>query len=129
MIHSHITSAIISCAYKVHQAFGPGLLESAYQRGLIIALRKEKLKVEGELAVDIEFESNRISNAFKIDLLVEDCIVVELKSVQQFSPVHFKQLLTYLKLGNYPVGLLINFHQEHLKNGVRRIDNKMFRPL
>lgn len=108
----------------VHKSIGPGLLESVYQECLRAELEDMGLRVEGEVAVPVIYRGKQISlEGFRIDLLIEDTVVVELKSVEQVKPVHKKQLLTYLRLTGKPVGLLINFNEVLLKNGITRVAN------
>ena len=118
-----VTGEVIDTAYRLHTGLGPGLLETAYEPLMAILLARRGLKVERQHSVAIEFEAIRLDRAFVIDLLVEDRIVVELKSVEAFARVHFKQVLTYLRLMKLPVGLLINFGAPTLKEGIKRIVN------
>ena len=121
---NQLSSQIISAAITVHRELGPGLLESVYQACMIIELKKIGKKVEAEVPVSVNYRDRKIHDAgFKLDLLVEDCIIVELKSVEKLQPVHHKQLLTYLRLANKELGLLINFNEFLLKDGVSRIIN------
>lgn len=118
-----ITYDIISCAYEVHKVLGPGLLESVYQKALIHELKLNGFKVESEIKVDIDYKGINIGNDLRLDILVNDSIVLELKSVETILPVHKKQLLTYLKLLDLQLGLLINFNTNLLKEGITRIVN------
>ena len=119
-----LTKKIIGIAIEVHRELGPGLLESVYQRCLAIALREAGLKVEEEKPVPICFRGQQITdNGYRLDLLVEDTVVLELKSVAVLVDVNMKQLLTYLRLMRKPVGLLMNFNEVVLKNGIKRIIN------
>jgi len=118
-----ISEVIIGCAIKVHRTLGPGLLESAYQECLLYELEKLGLKVEKEKPMPIVYEEVKLDHGYRIDLLVEDRVVVELKTVDQFNEVHTAQVLTYLKLGNYKLGLLINFNVKLLKDGIKRFIN------
>lgn len=121
---NEISAAVIKAAIKVHTELGPGLLESVYQTCLEIELKTMGLKVEAQKPVEIIYAGQRITDeGFRIDLLVEDQLIVELKSVEEVSRVHKKQLLTYLKLARKPLGLLINFNMELLKEGLTRIAN------
>jgi len=123
---NEITSKIINAAITVHSQLGPGLLESVYQECLCIELQEMGLKVQGEVSVPVVYKGKEIiQDGFRIDLLVEDEIVVELKSVEEVKPVHKKQLLTYLRLAGKAVGLLINFNEVMLKNGITRIINNI----
>lgn len=120
-----ITSQIIGAAIKVHRELGPGLLESVYHECMIIELKKLGLKVESELPVKIVYDGQDITeDGLRIDLLVEDTVVVELKSVEEIKPVYAKQLLTYLRLCKKKIGLLINFNVNQLKDGLVRVINE-----
>lgn len=123
MIDNELSKKIIGAAIEVHKALGPGLLESAYQECLLFELKSKRLKVEKELSLPIVYKDIKLDHGYRIDLLVENKIVIELKTVEAFTDVHFAQILTYLKLGNYSLGLLINFHTKLLKNGIKRFIN------
>jgi len=115
-----LTSLIIGKAIEVHRHLGPGLLESAYQECLYYELANEGLKVEKEKALPIIYKDIKLDHGYRIDLLVENKIVIELKTVESFTDVHTAQILTYMKLGEFDLGLLINFHVKLLKNGIKR---------
>ncbi len=114
-----ITGQIIGAAMRVHSALGPGLLENAYRACPAHELRKAGLKVESELELPVVYDGVRINLGYRLDL-VQDCVIVELKSVEVILPVHQAQLISYLKLTNKQVGLLINFKVDRLKSGIRR---------
>lgn len=118
-----ITATIIDAAIEVHRRLGPGLLESVYQAVLAHELRKRGLRVEVERPIPVEWDDVRLEVGFRADLIVEDAIVVELKSCEVVAPVHKKVLLTYLRLADKRVGLLINFGAELLKDGIHRVVN------
>ena len=118
-----ITSHIVDAALQIHRDLGPGLLESVYEAILARELVTRGLLVERQKAIDFEYRGEKYQEGFRIDLLVEHDVVVELKSVEHISMVHTKQLLTYLKLLNAPVGLLINFGGATLKEGLKRVVN------
>lgn len=120
---NEITGDILDSAIKVHQKFGPGLLESVYEKILAIEVEKRGHRVECQKALPIRYEDRLIPDAFRMDLLVDGLVVVELKSTAQMSPVYFKQLRTYLVLSGLQVGLLINFGMNTLKEGFKRIVN------
>lgn len=120
-----ISGTIVNAAFHIHSALGPGLLESVYEVVLAHELGKRGLKVERQKPVPIEFEGIRFDEGFRVDLIVENCIIVELKSVEQLSPVHSKQVLTYLRLLDFRLGLLINFGAPVIKDGIRRIVNRL----
>jgi len=121
---NHLSSLIIKAAINVHKELGPGLLESVYQRCMVIDLENTGLRVQSEVPVPIFYKDRKIhDDGFRIDLLIDDMIVVELKSVSQVQNVHKKQLLTYLRLAKKPLGLLVNFNEVLLKDGITRIIN------
>jgi GxxExxY protein len=119
-----ITEKIIKAAIAVHQELGPGLLESVYQTCLVLVLKEYGLNIRMEVPIPVVFR-NRIVNdqGFRLDILVEDKIVLELKSVEKIQSVHIKQLLTYLRLADKPLGLLMNFNESLMKNGITRVAN------
>ncbi len=119
-----ITKEIIDSAIKIHKILGPGLLESVYERILLHELNQRKLQAVNQKSISFEYEGILIQNGFKIDLLVEDCVIVEIKSVEKTMPVHSKQVHTYLKLMNLKVGLLLNFGANLMKEGIFRIVNQ-----
>lgn len=118
-----ITGAIIDSAMRVHTVLGPGMLESVYERCLRHELIKRGLRVESQVWLPVIYDGEQIEGSYKIDLLVEDEVVVELKVVEQVLEVHKAQLLSYLKLADKRVGLLINFNVVHLRDGIRRLVN------
>jgi GxxExxY protein len=122
-----ITGDVLDVALRLHRELGPGLLESAYEALLAARLEQLGYKVGRQQAIAVEFEGVRIEAAFRADLLVEERLLVEIKSVERLLPVHSKQLLTYLRLMKQPVGLLINFGGATLKEGVKRVVND-YRP-
>lgn len=120
-----ITEAIIGAAISVHRELGPGLLESTYEACLDYELRQPGLKVERQKALPIAYKEVRLDCGYRLDLLVEDKVIVELKSARQVDPVHEAQLLSYLKLSGCKVGLLINFNVRLLKDGIKRMVNNL----
>ncbi len=124
MKDNEITKVIIGAAIEVHKALGSGLLESAYQECLFFELQNKGLKVRKEIALPIVYKDVKLDHGYRIDLLVEEKIVLELKTLERFTDVHFAQILTYLKLGDFNLGLLNNFHTSLLKNGIKRFINK-----
>ena len=121
---NELTEKIIGVAIKVHKELGPGLLEKVYQRCLKIALEEEGLYVDSEVPVEVIFHGKKVADeALRIDLLVENQIVLELKSASKLTDLYQKQLGTYLKLAKKPCGLLINFNEVLLKNGIKRVKN------
>lgn len=121
---NEITELIIGTSIDVHRQLGPGLLESAYRECLFYELTKViGLSVKREIPMPIVYKEIKLEQGYRMDLLVEDKVVIELKTVDFLTDVHKTQLLTYLKLGNYKLGLLINFNETLLKNGIKRIIN------
>jgi GxxExxY protein len=122
---NQVSGQIVDAAMKVHSALGPGLLESAYEACLLFELHKRGLKAVNQVQLPVVYESVKIDAGYRIDLLVEDAVVVELKSVEEILPIHQAQLLSYLKLSGKKLGLLINFNTVHLKNGITRMVNNL----
>ena len=120
---NQITGAIITAAMKVHSALGPGLLESAYEACLQYELTKEALLVERQVPWPVIYDGVSIDLGYRVDLLVEKQVIVELKCVDKIHRVHQAQILAYLRLSGKSVGLLINFHEAHLRDGIRRFVN------
>jgi GxxExxY protein len=116
-----LTGVIIDAALKVHRAFGPGLLESAYEQCLAHELTLRSVQVRRQVALPIEYEGLRLDAAYRLDLVVEERVIVEVKSVEALSRLHEAQLLTYLKISKLKVGLLINFNVNLLKDGIKRL--------
>ena len=108
---------------EVHRQLGPGLLESAYQECLFYEIKKGEFFVEREKILPIVYKDIKLDHGYRIDLLIENKLVIELKTVECFTDVHIAQVLTYLRLGNYPLGLLMNFHSKILKNNIKRLIN------
>ena len=120
-----ISGAIVNCAVKIHQALGPGLLESVYHRILAYELRKAGFEVQTEVPIPVSWDGHVIDESFRADLIVDGRVLVELKSVENLLPVHKKQTLTYLKLAKLNLGLLINFGAPLMKDGIHRIANNL----
>jgi iron complex transport system substrate-binding protein len=123
-----ITGEIVDAAYQLHKGLGPGLLESVYELVLTKELLRRGLRVERQKPISFEFNGLYFEDSFRVDLLVEGLVVVELKSVEDLAPVHPKQVLTYLRLLHLPVGLLINFGAPTLKEGLHRVVNHYIPP-
>ena len=123
MTENEISTIIIGLAIQVHRALGPGLLENAYQECLYYKIKQRGLLVEKEKAMPLIFEEVKLDCGYRVDLLVENKFIIEIKSVESLTVQHLAQTLTYLRLGNYKLGLLINFNEILLKNGVRRVIN------
>jgi GxxExxY protein len=124
MTENEISRKIIEQAIEVHKSLGPGLLENAYKECLFYKLLKSGLIVEKEKPMPLVFEEVKLECGYRIDLLVEGKVVIEIKSVDGLNEVHFAQTLTYMKLGNYKLGLLINFNVYQLVQGIKRIVNR-----
>jgi GxxExxY protein len=122
-MENEIAKQIVDAAFSVHKGLGPGLLESVYETALFHELVKRGLQVQRQIPVTFIYDGNRYDEGFRIDLLVADCVIVELKSVEQVHPVHKKQTLTYLRLSGKRLGLLINFNSALVKEGITRIVN------
>jgi len=126
VLDNEITELIIGCAIKVHKALGPGLLESAYQECLFYELKKTNLKVEKEKPLPLVYEEVKLDCGYRIDLIIEGRIIVELKSVDELNDIHLAQVLTYLKLADCKIGLLINFNVTQLTKGIKRVINNFY---
>ena len=120
-----VSGAIVNAAMKVHSSLGPGLLESAYEACLLHELRQLGLSVATQVSLPIAYDGVKIDVGYRVDLLVEDAVIVELNAVETLLPIHQAQLLSYLKLSGKRVGLLINFNVLHLKNGIKRLVNQL----
>ncbi len=120
-----MSGQIVDAAMKVHTALGPGLLESAYEVCLVHELRKRGLKVRPQVTLPVVYDGVEIDAGYRLDLLVEDAVIVELKAVANVLPIHEAQLLSYLKLSGCKLGLLINFHVLQLKDGIKRIVHRL----
>ncbi len=125
MTENEIAALIVDAAYKIHLKLGPGLLESVYLAVLAYELRKRGLAVATERELPVVYEAVRIDVGFRIDMIVEEKVIVELKSVEKLAPVHGKQLLTYLRLADKRLGLLINFGEARIKDGIHRVVNQL----
>ena len=122
---NEISGLSLDCAIRVHKSLGPGLLESAYEECLYYEIAKRGLIVEKQKALPLVYEDVRLDIGYRVDLLVENKVVLEIKSVDCFTDVHLAQVLTYLKLSNCKLGLLLNFNVALMKNGIRRIVNRL----
>jgi GxxExxY protein len=123
MKENEISREVVDACYKIHSQLGPGLYESVYENILFYELVKKGLKVQKEIPIDVIWDGLVFEQGFRADLIVEDKVLVELKSVEEISRKHYKQVLTYLKLTNLKLGLLINFNENLIKDGIRRIVN------
>ena len=125
MTEEEIGHAIIGAAIRVHSAVGPGLLEGAYETCLLYELEKQDLSVRNQVLIPIRYQDLKIDNGYRLDLLVGDRVVVELKAIEAILPVHRAQLLSYLRLGGFKLGYLLNFHVAHMREGIVRIVNRL----
>ena len=116
-----VAKAVVDAAFKVHSTLGPGLLETVYEACLVHELHRRGLRVETQVALPIEYDGFKLDAALRLDLLVEDQLIVELKAVESLLPIHTAQMMTYLKLSQRRLGLLINFYVPRIKDGIRRI--------
>ena len=125
MRENEISKEIVKAIYKIHNEFGPGLLESVYEELLYTLLKEKGFKVERQVPVLIMYKGRNLGSGYRADLIVEDLVIVEIKSVEDLHPVHFKQLLTYLRLADIHLGILVNFNEAEAKDGIRRIVNNL----
>jgi GxxExxY protein len=122
-VENEIAKNILDKAFFIHRELGPGLLESVYQKVLLYELKKLGFKVESEVFIPFMWDEIHFDNGFRADLIVEGKVIIEIKSVQVIAPVHLKQVMTYLKLTKLKLGLLLNFNEAFLKDGIKRIVN------
>ncbi len=123
MTENEIAKQVVDAAFRIHTRLGPGLLESVYEAVLAYELRKRGLRVVRQKPIPVVYEEVRLDEGFRADLVVEDKVIIELKSVEAIAHVHKKQVLTYLRLSNLKLGLLINFGEELIKDGISRVVN------
>jgi len=123
MIENEVGDAIVSAAFKVHSVVGPGLLEGAYEICMLRELQRREVAVRAQVMIPIRYKDVTINNAYRLDRLVEDRVVVELKTVQTILPIHKGQLLSYLRLGGFKLGYLLNFHVAQMRGGIVRMVN------
>lgn len=125
MTENYLSNIIVNTAYNIHIKLGPGLLEVLYEEILFYELIRQGLKVERQKEIPVIWDGQRMNIGFRADLIIEDKVIVELKSVENISPVHPKQLLTYLKVSNLKLGLLINFNEKLIRDGITRVVNNL----
>jgi GxxExxY protein len=118
-----VAKSILDGAYQIHTILGPGLLESVYEACLIRELNLRKIKVQSQLSLPVIYKGIKVDSGYRVDMLVDDCVIVEIKSTENISPVHCAQLLTYLRLTKIRLGLVLNFNVLHLRDGIKRIIN------
>jgi len=123
MLDKELTGLVLKCAFKVHSNLGPGLLESVYQHCLAYEMSRAGLAIEMERPLPVIYEGVKLNCGYRLDLVVENRLILEIKSVDGLAPIHFAQVLTYLKISGFELGLLLNFNVESMKNGIRRIVN------
>jgi GxxExxY protein len=119
--YNNLSARIIGCAIAVHRQLGPGLFESAYRACLVHELKRAGMTVQEQVKLPVIYDENRIPKSYVIDMLIEDVIVIEIKAVEELSHLHFAQTLTYLKIGDYKLGLLLNFNVRLMKDGIQRL--------
>ena len=125
MNENEVSKIIFDCALKVHRALGPGLLESAYEECLFYELKKQELDVVKQKPLPLVYEDVKLEIGYRVDLLVEKKVIIEIKSVDALNDIHLAQILTYLKLSNCKLGMLINFNVTLIKNGIKRVVNNL----
>lgn len=125
MTENEISQLIIGCAIKVHTTLGPGLLESAYEECLYYELVREGLKVEKQKSLPLIYKEIKLEIGYRLDLIIEDKVIVEIKACEGLNDIHLAQILTYLKLSNVKLGLLINFNVAKVKDGIKRVVNNL----
>lgn len=125
MRENELSRIVFDCALKVHQSLGPGLLESAYEECLFYELKKIGLSTEKQKPLPLIYEKVKLDIGYRLDIIIENKLIIEIKSVEALNDVHFAQLLTYLKLTNCKLGLLINFNVSLIKNGIKRVVNNL----
>jgi len=125
MSENELSKIVFDCALKVHQTLGPGLLESAYEECLFFELKKTGLRIEKQKPLPLIYEEIKLEIGYRLDIIVENKLILEIKSVDALNEIHFAQLLTYLKLTDCKLGLLLNFNVILIKNGIKRVVNKL----
>lgn len=125
MTENEIGEAVLGAAMKVHSALGPGLLESVYETCLTHELRNQGFDVQRQVALPVEYDGQRIDTGFRLDIVVAEKVVVEVKAVERTAPIHTAQVLTYLKLGGFKLGYLLNFNVVHMRDGIKRLVNDL----
>ena len=125
MTENEIAKIVVDCCFRIHSKLGPGLLESAYEEFLVYELAKARLKFVRQVAIPVVYETVRLDLGFRADVIIDGKVIIELKSIETILPVHKKQLLTYLKITGFKLGLLINFNESLIKNGITRVVNNL----
>jgi GxxExxY protein len=127
MTENEIAAAVVDAAFKIHTALGPGLFESVYEAALAFELQKRGLRVVRQVGLPVHYDEVKLELGFRVDLIVDEKVIVEIKSVEVLAPIHKKQLVTYLRLTDLRLGLLINFNVELIKHGIQRVINGYLR--
>ncbi|TDU27983.1 GxxExxY protein [Panacagrimonas perspica] len=125
MTENEISHSVIGAALEVHRILGVGLLESAYERAMAVELEQRGIRAVRQTLLPVTYKGVELDEAYRLDLLVEDLVIVEIKAVAAFAPVHTAQLLTYLRLANKKLGLVLNFHSESMRSGIKRVANNV----
>ena len=125
MIENEIGTLIVDCAFKVHKSLGPGLLESTYEACLLYELNKTGLVYESQKGLPVIYNGERLNVGYRIDIIVEEKVIIEIKSIETLNQVHMAQIITYLKLSDCKLGYLINFNVKYFKSGIRRVVNNL----
>ncbi|MCO4294343.1 GxxExxY protein [Solitalea sp. MAHUQ-68] len=126
MLNENELAAIaVNCCFKIHNELGPGLLESIYEEILYVELSKHNLDIQKQKGIPVYWDNKKLDMGFRADLILENKLIIEIKSVESLCPVHYKQLLTYLKLTNIKLGILVNFNESLIKDGLRRVVNNL----
>ena len=125
MTENELSKIILDCAFKVHSTLGPGLLESVYEAALAYELEKEELSIQRQKGIPVVYDEIKLELGFRADIIVENKVIIEIKSVESLADVHFKQLLSYLRLTDLKLGLLLNFNESLLRNGLKRVVNNL----
>ncbi len=125
MTENELSKIIVNCCYKIHTKLGPGLLESVYEEILTYELNKTGVKIKRQQGLPVVYDELKMDLGFRADIIVEEKVIIELKSIEAIAPVHLKQLLTYLKITGIKLGLLINFNEALIKDGIRRVVNNL----
>lgn len=122
---NEVSGIVVDCSMRIHMKLGPGLYESVYETLLVYELEKRGLRVERQVPIPVIYDEIKMPDGFRADLIVEGVLLIEIKSVEQLAPVHFKQVLTYLRCANMPLGLILNFGEDQMKNGIKRVVNNL----
>ena len=125
MTENELSKIIVNCCFNIHKAYGPGLFESVYEELLVYELKKEGLSIERQKGIGLVHEELKLELGFRADVIVENKIIIEIKSIEAIAPIHHKQLLTYLKLSGLKLGLLVNFNEALIKDGIHRLVNNL----